>query len=215
MADADFGDDVVDGPELVSNEAGDEEVFASDTAKPADTYSLILQELEVLMMDEGLNDRVDEFTSTHCAVFEAGDENKLEYTSLFQEYTVLIESYIEERLGASVQSFDMAGFCGMLAERAKGGEELPPPLEMLHSMADFDAFKELMLSAKAGLAAEAAGGSLCVSGAPMRMDIVSGGSGILPGDDDDDGEPGEFAPELDGLLSIGGVKTTPVLQSTA
>ena len=39
---------------------------------------------------------------------------------------------------------------------------------MLHSMADFDAFKELMLSAKAGLAAEAAGGSMCVSGGALR-----------------------------------------------
>jgi len=199
--------DVVDGPALVSEEADAEEVFASDdgSKQPTDTYSLILRELEVLMMDEGLNARVDEFTTKHCDEFEAGEENKLVYTTLFTEYTALIEAYIEEKLGASVQSFDMAGFCATLAERAKGDEELPPPLEMLHSMADFDAFKELMLSAKAGRDAEAAGGLLCVSGAPMRMDVGVGPGVDLPGLDDDDGDGENIAPELDSLLSISAI----------
>lgn len=203
---ADFSD-VVDGPALVSaeEEGGAEEIFASDdgSKQPSDTYSLILQELEILMMDEGLNERVDGFTTKHCDEFEAGEENKLIYTTLFAEYTTLIETYIEEKLGASVKSFDMAKFCATLAERAKGDDELPPPLEMLYSMADFDAFKELMLSAKAGCAAEAAGGLLCVSGAPMRMELGVG-AGALPGLDDDDGDDGaSVAPELSDLLITG------------
>uniref|UniRef100_A0A7S2MDW0 ADP-ribosylation factor-like protein 2-binding protein n=1 Tax=Haptolina brevifila TaxID=156173 RepID=A0A7S2MDW0_9EUKA len=202
---ADFAD-VVDGPALVSaeEEGGAEEVFASDdgSTQPTDTYSLILQELEVLMMDEGLNERVDTFTTKHCEEFEAGEENKLIYTTLFAEYTALIESYIEEKLGASVKEFDMGKFCTTLGERAKGDDELPPPLEMLYSMADFDAFKELMLSAKAGAAAEASGGLLCVSGAPMRMELGPGAGG-LPGLEDDG--DGDAAPELNDLLSISSI----------
>ena len=181
---ADFSD-AIDGPALVSNEDGDEEIFASDdSGAPKDQYTLILEELEVLMMDEGLNARVDDFTTKHCHEFDDSDENKLCYTSLFAEYTALIEAYIEERLGASVKEFDMAGFCATLAERAKGCDELPPSLEMLHSMADFDAFKQLMLSTKLGLEAEAAGGELCVSGGALSMDAAGAGLG-LPGLDDD------------------------------
>ena len=104
----------------------------------------------------------------------------------------------------------MAGFCATLAERAKTEESLPPALEMLHSMADFDAFKELMLSAKAGMAVEAAGGLLCVSGAPMRMELGLGLGAGLPGlETDDDGadgtDEGTLAPELDGALSISAI----------
>lgn len=204
---ADFAD-VVDGPELVSNEDADEEVFASDDGSsggPKDTYTLILEELEVLLMDESLNSRVDEFTTAHCAEFDDSDENKLCYTTLFAEYTALIESYIEERLGASIKAFDMTGFCATLAERAKSGDELPPPLEMLHSMADFDAFKELMLSAKAGLAAEAAGGSMCVSGGALRIDSTAAMEGLPGLDDDDDTGDAALAPDLNDALSISAI----------
>ena len=56
------------------------------------------------MMDEDLNSRVEAFTRKHCDQFEDSEENKLVYTTLFNEYTALIEGYIEERLGASVPS---------------------------------------------------------------------------------------------------------------
>ena len=94
-----------------------DEVFAS-AGESADTFDQVLSELETLMMDEELNAKMDAFTSEHCHEFDDGDENKLVYTSLFQQYTTLVETYIEERLGASVASFDMASFCTQLQERA-------------------------------------------------------------------------------------------------
>lgn len=198
---------VVEGQEIDGAMSG-EEVFAANEGKSSDPYDMILTELEVLMMDEALNERVDAFTTEHCGVFESGEENKLVYTTLFTEYTAMIEAYIEERLGASVKAFDMAGFCATLAQRAKTEDALPPALEMLHSMADFDAFKELMLSAKAGMAAEAAGGLLCVSGAPMRVGLGSDVAG-LPGLDTEDTADGDaegtLAPELDDALSISAI----------
>jgi ADP-ribosylation factor 2-binding protein len=139
--------DIVDGPALVSgegDEAVDEVIATDDGSSTKDAFSLILQELEVMLMDEAFNERVDAFAEEHCHEFEDSDENKLIYTALFNDYSAMVETFIEERLGASVQSFDMAGFCATLAERAKANDgDLPPPLEMLHSMTDFDAFKEL------------------------------------------------------------------------
>jgi hypothetical protein len=102
----------------------------------------------------------------------------------------------------------MAGFCATLAERAKANDgDLPPPLEMLHSMTDFDAFKELMLSAKQGKAVEAMNGSLSVCGAKLGIDTV-GPAANLPGLEDEEG--GEVRSELDGMgLSISGLSISP------
>ena len=203
--------DIVDGPALVSgegDEAVDEVIATDDGSSTKDAFSRILQELEVMLMDEEFNERVDAFAEEHCHEFEDSDENKLIYTTLFNDYSAMVETFIEERLGASVQSFDMAGFCATLAERAKANDgDLPPPLEMLHSMTDFDAFKELMLSAKQGKAVEAMNGSLSVCGAKLGIDTV-GPAANLPGLEDEEG--GEVRSELDGMgLSISGLSISP------
>ena len=198
-----------DGAPLLEEEDGEEMIMDDGgSASKADAFTVALGELEVLMMDEGLTSRVDAFTSEHCGIFEAGDENKLEYTTLFAEYTSMVEAYIEQQLGASVASFDMQSFCATLSERVASDESLldHPALEMLFAYSDFEAFKALMLSTREGSAIEAAGGMLCVSG--DKLDVIaspSGGSQMLPGMDDDDGD-GE---EMDGLgvqgLSVSGM----------
>ena len=198
-------DDVVDGAPLMSEEGGEEETFAeSSSDKPQDSFDAVLTELEVLMMDEELNARVDAFTREHCMKFDAGDENKLEYTSLFAEYTGMVEAYIEERVGASVASFDMASFCATLSERAQSDDGLldQPAFEMLVSYSDFDAFKQLMLSARQGLAVEAQTGELCVSGDKLGLSS----SGMAEGLDDEDGGDSGAMGDLGDLLCVSGSK---------
>lgn len=197
-----------DGAPLMDEEEQEDEVFAEGGAGAQDPFDAILGELEVLMMDERLNEQIDDFTRKHCESFEAGDENKLEYTQLFNEYTSMVEAYIEKQLGASLASFDMASFCTTLQEKAKQDEELldHPALEMLSAYSDFSAFKELMLSAKAGQSVEAAGGLMCVSGDKLGLTGIGGmgmGDGAMLAEEADD-ETGDFAPDLDNALCING-----------
>ena len=102
----------------------------------------------------------------------------------------MIEKYIEQQLGASLASFDLAAFCAELSARAGADETLldHPALEMLFAYTDFEAFKSLMLSTREGASVEAAGGSLCVSGEMLGLS----GSGIMgsapPMGMDDDAE---------------------------
>ena len=178
-----------------------------------DPFDAILIELEVLMMDEALNEQIDEFTRKHSSIFDAGDENKLEYTQLFTDYTAMVETFIENRLGASLASFDMASFCQTLQEKAKHDEGLldHPALEMLSAYSDFGAFKELMLSARAGADAEAAGGLMCVSG--DRLGLTGAGGSVSGAElaeqeaEDGTGSVGLMVPELDGLLSIAAIQS--------
>lgn len=227
---ADFTD-LVDGPELVDETELAEETLASQGhSGDADPFDAALRELEVVLMDEAFNRFVDDFSLKHCHEFEQGDENKLVYTTLHNEFSAMVESHIEERLGASLASFDMASFCSILSERAKQETGLPLPLEMLYSMTDFDAFKELMLSAKTGIAAtspeptrhlgmqllathtchlpghagaavEGVGGALCVSG--DRLQLVNDASAI--GDEDESVNGGVERPDMGSCLSISGL----------
>lgn len=199
-----------DGAPLEDEGLDEEETFASSGSSSAtqDPFDAVLSELEVLMMDEQFNSKVDEWTAQHCEAFQAGDENKLEYTHLFGEYTALVEQYIERQLGASLATFDMASFCATLSEKAKADETLldHPALEMLSAYSDFAAFKELMLSAKAGLSVEAAGGAMCVSGEMLGLTGAGVGLPEYADGDDDDGT-GEVRDDLViGGLSIGGTK---------
>ena len=197
-----------DGPALMSEDAcDDEEILADDQGQASDPFESALSELEVLMMDEGLNARVEAFTRAHCGEFEPGDENKLEYTARFAEYTSMVEQYIERQIGASVASFDMASFCATLAERARTDEALldHPALEMLFAYSDFEAFKSLMLATREGANIEASGGLLCVSGDKLgTMDVAFPDA---EADGDDDETTGEFADGLNDALCISAVKS--------
>lgn len=203
-----------DGPPLGDDEdlldGGDEEVFASDSnAAASDSFDDVLAELEVLMMDESLNDHLDEFQRANCGVFERDDENKLEYTTIFNQYTAMVEAFLEERLGASVASFDMGSFCAQLTERAQKDPELldQPALESLFAYSDFDAFKEMMLSAKEGLSIEADSGLMLVAGEKLGLSGVGGGDADGGADVGEGGDEdvGTLAPELDNALMITGV----------
>ena len=195
-----------DGPALMSEEGmDDEEILADDKGSEGDAFASALSELEVLMMDEGLNAKVEAFTKAHCDEFEPGDENKLEYTSRFHEYTTMVESYIERQIGASLASFDMASFCATLAERARADEALldHPALEMLFAYSDFEAFKSLMLATREGANIEASGGLLCVSGDKLGMADVA----LPDAEDAEDETTGEAADDLNDALTISAVKS--------
>jgi len=143
--------DIVDGDddELGDDIAAGEEVLAASESTGSDEFALIMAELENMMMDESFNSKVDAFTEQHCDEFEDSEENKLVYTSLFSEYTKLLEAHIEETLGAALKGFDMQKFCASLSERSDA-KELPLALEMLSAYGDFEAFKAMMLSCKVG-----------------------------------------------------------------
>ena len=80
----------------------------------------------------------------HCHHFEPGEENKLIYTTVFEEYTEAIERLIEGELERRITGFDMGAFLEELAGRR---EELDGDVfEMLFTLTDFAAFKDLFVS---------------------------------------------------------------------
>lgn len=122
-----------------------EEVLAASTGSKADNlFDDIVGELQSLVMRQEFQDVRDTFLKEHCSIFEDTEENKLEYTPLFKEWTRRLEGFIETELAAAIPSFTLAGFIKMLGTRRDQiDEEL---FDMLASLGDFQAFKEEMIA---------------------------------------------------------------------
>jgi ADP-ribosylation factor 2-binding protein len=89
-----------------------------------------------------------EFGVANCHNFEEeAGENKLVYTELFEKYSDLLEAAITDHLSAAVEGFDLMELVGMLNARK---DELDGEVfDMMLTLTDFEAFKELMLAYKA------------------------------------------------------------------
>lgn len=107
-------------------------------------FDRVVGVLEETIMDPMFADLQQDFCSAHCQVFENTEENKLEYTGLFNEYTELIEGHIEMHLHERIEDFDMSEFLMMCEERKD--EVVGDVFDILLSCSDFEEFKSLMLS---------------------------------------------------------------------
>ena len=52
--------------------------------------------MQEILLQEEFNQLIKQFTNKNCMQFEATEENKLIYTTIFDEYTETIESYLNE-----------------------------------------------------------------------------------------------------------------------
>lgn len=123
-------------------------VAAQDANAKEASMAPVLMALERIMGDSAFNFKLDCFIDEHCHMFDDEEENKLEYTPVFEQYVAMVEAHVEEQLELELEGFDMANFCTSLVERQSEGEVLPLVLENLAAMADFEAFKRLVISAK-------------------------------------------------------------------
>eukprot|EP01041_Mallomonas_annulata_P002739 gene2739-5394_t len=109
-------------------------------------FDLIVSALEEVILDEEFNIQQTEYCDRHCDIFEDNDENKLEYTDIFQEYTSFIERIIESNLTEKIPDFSMQKFEKLLSTRS---DQLSGDVfDLLISLGDFNEFKQLMLSQK-------------------------------------------------------------------
>ncbi|KAJ9534448.1 hypothetical protein QJQ45_016144, partial [Haematococcus lacustris] len=197
---------------------GDEESIdivndGSDLDEDTKQFDTIIGALEDILMDPAFEDARETFCRANCSHFEDNGENKLIYTDVFSRYTELLESLIASRLEAAIPAFDMQAsrarapslllsrhscvapsqtFFMMLDE--KKDELMSDVFDLLLSLGDFEAFRELMLSYKR----DAAGSSQGLQVQCCAMKIHT-----------EEQEDGEERPDLDLGLTISPVGTRP------
>mmetsp|Transcript_6614 Transcript_6614/g.10426 ORF Transcript_6614/g.10426 Transcript_6614/m.10426 type:complete len:196 (+) Transcript_6614:157-744(+) len=105
--------------------------------------------LEEIIMDPKFVNLQNNFCRQHCTIFEDTEENKLEYTGIFNEYTDVIEGYLEKRLKKRIPGFELDKFAHMCEKRKD--EITGDVFDILLSCGDFSEFKFLMLSHKSAM----------------------------------------------------------------
>ncbi|KAI9164527.1 hypothetical protein H9P43_008386 [Blastocladiella emersonii ATCC 22665] len=115
-------------------------------------FDMVIGEIENILLDPEFIKMQDGFFDAHCHEFENKDENKLICMDIFQRYVRLVESYLDSRLRAVFAWFSMAEFmqqCRVFVrsdEGAAGGDVF----DVLASLGDFAAFKEIILAYRNG-----------------------------------------------------------------
>ncbi|KXZ48546.1 hypothetical protein GPECTOR_27g717 [Gonium pectorale] len=179
--------DLCDGELL--GDGDDEEInFVDDGSKLSDEtrrFDRIVGALEDVLMDPEFEELREGFCRENCQHFEDSDENKLIYTDIFSKYTELVESMIESKLKQAVPGFSMAEFMTLLESHKDN--LMAEVFDLLLSLADFEAFKEVMLSYKRDASSE--GPAFEINCTPLKIYT-------------EEQEDGDARPDLDRMLKI-------------
>nr|CCA20017.1 conserved hypothetical protein [Albugo laibachii Nc14] len=134
-------------PEFI--DSTEDEIFSANVGSENDEinkFDLIIGCLQDLLIDSQFVGLQQDFCLNHCEIFENKCENKLVYSQIFQQYTDLIERFIQCRLSEQIEGFSMNELT-MQLERHE--DEIPDDIvDVLLSFSDFEEFKSLMLSYK-------------------------------------------------------------------
>eukprot|EP00823_Brevimastigomonas_motovehiculus_P002797 TRINITY_DN1669_c0_g1_i1.p1 TRINITY_DN1669_c0_g1~~TRINITY_DN1669_c0_g1_i1.p1 ORF type:complete len:250 (-),score=69.52 TRINITY_DN1669_c0_g1_i1:409-1086(-) len=116
----------------------------SESDKQFDTIVGVLEEL---LMEPILQETQRHFMDRYVDQFEDTQENKLIYTDIFREYVDLVEKTIETYIQKKIPTFTLQNFSTELAKRSSD-EIAGDVFDVLASLGEFTAFKELMLARK-------------------------------------------------------------------
>ena len=73
--------------------------------------------LQELLLDPEFDTMQKNFSRANCMEFEATEENKLSYMTIFTNYTDTIEAHINTKLTEMVDNFSMERFGSLLESR--------------------------------------------------------------------------------------------------
>ncbi|KAG7333248.1 hypothetical protein KOW79_003383 [Hemibagrus wyckioides] len=126
----------------------DEEEFAVSKSSEADTlFDTVIGNIEDIIMDDDFQNLQRSFMEKYYLEFDDTEENKLIYTSIFNDYIELLEKYLEQQLMERIPGFNMNDFNHSLKQHK---EEVSGDIfDMLLTFTDFMAFKEMFLDYRA------------------------------------------------------------------
>ena len=139
-------------PEMSNNgshvKEEEEEIIASNVCdhEGDNEFDAMIGALQDILMQEEFAKLQQNFGEKYCDTFDDTDENKLVYTEIFDQYTQLVEDFLEQQMREKLGSFEMSTLIEVLQERKD--EMTEDVLDMLMSLADFEEFKHFMLSHK-------------------------------------------------------------------
>ena len=93
------------------------EIKASGEDAGDDKFDMYVGVLQEVLLEPQFEKMTKSFSNKNCMEFEATEENKLCYMSIFKEYQNTIEGYLMERLQNDIPDFSMDYFSNELKDR--------------------------------------------------------------------------------------------------
>ena len=111
-------------------------------------FDVFAEALQDIVIEEEFEKMQNDFCEKYYKIFEDKEENKLEYTKIFNEYTKKTEDFLVKNLQKRVTQYKIDDFYKMLeSKKFKMDEQL---LDTLLDLSDFNNFKDMMLNYKRG-----------------------------------------------------------------
>ena len=135
--------------EIVGDEYMDEEEEFTISGKidsEDDYFDMVINYIQDIVFDSKFTAMQNCFFNEYCNEFDETEENKIEYTGIFQKYKDNIEAYIEKELVKYIKDFRMSVFLKLLEKRANQVDDYLA--DTLLSFTDFLIFKKLILEYK-------------------------------------------------------------------
>ncbi|CAF98910.1 unnamed protein product, partial [Tetraodon nigroviridis] len=133
------GENIVDMVDLE-----DENLASSSSSATDASFDAVIGCIEDIIMEEKFQQLQQSFMEKHYLEFDDSDENKLSYTTIFNEYVSLLEKHLEQQLMQRIPGFNMNTFTEVLMQHK---EEVSGDIfDMLLTFTDFLAFKEMFLA---------------------------------------------------------------------
>ncbi|RXG70497.1 ADP-ribosylation factor-like protein 2-binding protein [Armadillidium vulgare] len=126
----------------------EEEIIDQNESSDTVSFDRIMGHLQEIILSEDFVCIRDMFFDDHCKMFEDKEENKLEYTSIFENYVDLVEGYLESELRERNQDFDMSVFLKEIESESNKDCIDSEVVDLLTTFSDFSSFKAAMLEAK-------------------------------------------------------------------
>jgi len=122
-------------------------------------FDSMMGALEGMVISDEFGAMQDAFCRAKCGMFVEEEENRVEYMPIYEDWVATLEGHLADALAE--RGGDMGEFVGMLVEKCERERDVleGDVFDLLMSMIDFEAFKEMMLSYKRGMEMEAEGGA--------------------------------------------------------
>ncbi|XP_011068276.1 PREDICTED: ADP-ribosylation factor-like protein 2-binding protein isoform X1 [Acromyrmex echinatior] len=113
------------------------------------SFDEVIGHIEDLLLEEDFQALQNKFLEKYWNVFEPVEDNKLIYTDIFNEYNKDVEAYIVDYLKKVMPQFTVNTLLHQLNEKQKQTELEGEVFEVLSTITDFLAFKEMFLDYRA------------------------------------------------------------------
>ncbi|XP_030378894.1 ADP-ribosylation factor-like protein 2-binding protein [Scaptodrosophila lebanonensis] len=124
---------------------GSDFIDVVDHTESSEFFDEVIGHIQDIILSEEFQNLHEEFFEQHWQIFDYGEENKIEYTVIFESYQLIFENFLTKKLMDCMQHFSMERFDMELRQRRGNKVGESEIIDLIDTITDFQKFKEEIL----------------------------------------------------------------------